>query len=82
VGKKVLELAANLGVAEIVEGKLEGTVRLETESARRGSESGDGVLGTGVQEGEGKLARKLQRGDVVLMVLLAKEQKGVEFRFN
>jgi hypothetical protein len=35
-----------------------------------------------VQEGEGKLARKLQRGDVVLMVLLAKEQKGVEFRFN
>jgi hypothetical protein len=34
---------------------------------------------TGVQKGKGKLVRELQRGDVVLMVLLAKEEKGWNF---
>jgi hypothetical protein len=29
-----------------------------------------------VQEGKGELVRKLRRGDVVLMVLLAREEKG------
>jgi hypothetical protein len=32
-----------------------------------------------VQEGEGKLVRELRHGDVVLMVLLAKEEKGWNF---
>jgi hypothetical protein len=32
-----------------------------------------------VQEGEGKSVRELRRGDVVLMVLLAKEEKGWNF---
>jgi hypothetical protein len=32
-----------------------------------------------VQEGEGELVRELQRGDVVLMVLLAREEKGWNF---
>jgi hypothetical protein len=54
-------------------------VRLETELARRGSEGGGGVLVTRVQEGEGELVRELRRGDVVLMVLLAKEEKGWNF---
>jgi hypothetical protein len=34
---------------------------------------------TGVQEGEGELVRELRRGDVVLMVLLEKEEKGWNF---
>jgi hypothetical protein len=32
-----------------------------------------------VQEGEGELVRELRRGDVVLMVLLAREEKGWNF---
>jgi hypothetical protein len=34
---------------------------------------------TGVQEGEGELVRELQYGDMVLMVLLAREEKGWNF---
>jgi hypothetical protein len=34
---------------------------------------------TGVQKGEGELVRELQRGDVVLMVLLVREEKGWNF---
>jgi hypothetical protein len=60
-------------------GSSEAAVRLEIESVRRGSKSSDGVPATRVQEGEGKLVRKLRRGDVVLMVLLAKEEKGWNF---
>jgi hypothetical protein len=54
-------------------------VRLRTEPARRGSEGGGGVPATRVQEGEGELVRELRRGDVVLMVLLAREEKGWNF---
>jgi hypothetical protein len=32
-----------------------------------------------VQEGKGELVRELRRGDVVLMVLLAREEKGWNF---
>jgi hypothetical protein len=32
-----------------------------------------------VQEGEGKSIRELQHGDVVLMVLLARKEKGWNF---
>jgi hypothetical protein len=32
-----------------------------------------------VQEGEGKLVRELQHGDVVLMVLLVRKEKGWNF---
>jgi hypothetical protein len=51
-------------------------VRLEKEPAQRGSEGGGGVPVTGVQEGEGELVREPRHGDVVLMVLLAREKKG------
>jgi hypothetical protein len=46
---------------------------------RRGSKGGGCVPATGVQEGEGKLIRELRRGDVVLMALLAREEKGWNF---
>jgi hypothetical protein len=46
---------------------------------RRGSEGGGGVPVTGVQEGKGELVRELRHGDVVLMVLLAREEKGWNF---
>jgi hypothetical protein len=32
-----------------------------------------------VQEGEGEMVRELRRGDVVLMVFLAREEKGWNF---
>jgi hypothetical protein len=54
-------------------------VRLRVEPARRGSKGDDGVPVTGVQEGEGELVRELRRRDVVLMVLLAREEKGWNF---
>jgi hypothetical protein len=54
-------------------------VRLETEPARPGSEGGDGVPATGVVGRRRKLVKEPQRGDVVLMVLLAKEKKGWNF---
>jgi hypothetical protein len=54
-------------------------VRLEIEPARRGSQGGGGVPATGVQEGEGELVRELRRGDVVLMVLLERKEKGWNF---
>jgi hypothetical protein len=65
-------------VARIVEGKLGGggLTRNRAGAARfrrRRRCSGDW------SEGEGKLVRELQRGDVVLMVLLAKEEKGWNF---
>jgi hypothetical protein len=50
-----------------------------TEPARQGSEGGGGVPATGVQEGEGESVRELRRGDVMLMLLLAREEKGWNF---
>jgi hypothetical protein len=58
---------------------LEVAVRLRTETAWLGSEGGGGVPATEVQEGEGELVRELRPGDVVLMVLLAREEKGWNF---
>jgi hypothetical protein len=40
----------------------EVAVRLDTEPARRGSEGGDGVLATGVQEGEGNWSASFSVG--------------------
>jgi hypothetical protein len=68
VGKKVQELTADLGVAGIVVGKLGGggSTRYRAGALRfRGR--------------RWKLVRDLWRADVVLMVLLAKEEKGWNF---
>jgi hypothetical protein len=51
-------------------------VRLRTQLAQRGSEGGGDVPMTRVQEGGRELVRKLRHGDVVLMVLLVREEKG------
>jgi hypothetical protein len=43
---------------------------------RRSSESGDGVPMAGMQEGDGKVARKLLRVGAVLVVSLARLRGG------
>jgi hypothetical protein len=43
---------------------------------RRSFESGGGVSAVGMQEGDGKVARKLLRVDVVLVVSLARAKRG------
>jgi hypothetical protein len=43
---------------------------------RRSSESGGGVPVVGMQESNGKVARKLLRVDVVLVVSLARAKRG------
>jgi hypothetical protein len=43
---------------------------------RRSSESGSGVPAAGMQEGDGKVARKLLRVDVVLVVSLVRAKRG------
>jgi hypothetical protein len=43
---------------------------------RRSSKSGGGVPAAGTQEGDGKVARKLLRVDVVLVVSLARAKRG------
>jgi hypothetical protein len=76
VGKKVQELTADLGVAGIVEGKLGGgsSTRYRASSARfRGRRRCSGDWSAGRRK---KLVRELRHGDVVPMVLLAKEEKG------
>jgi hypothetical protein len=79
VGKKVQELTADLEVVGIVEGKLGGGGSTKDRASTVRFRGGGGVSATGVQEGEGELVRELQRGDVVLMVLLARKEKGWNF---
>jgi hypothetical protein len=43
---------------------------------RQCSERGDGVSADGMQEGNGKVARKLLRVDVVLVVSLSRGKRG------
>jgi hypothetical protein len=51
-------------------------VRRRSELVRRSSESGGGVPAAGMQEGDRKVARKLLRVDVVLVVSLARAKRG------
>jgi hypothetical protein len=79
VGKKVQELTADLGKAGIIEGKLggNGSTRYIAGAARfRGWRRCSGDWSAGRRR---KLVRELRRGDMVLMVLLAKEEKGWNF---
>jgi hypothetical protein len=79
VGKKVQELTADLGVVRIIEGKLRGgdSTRDRAGAARfRGWRRRSGDWSAGRQR---KLVKELRRGDVMLMVLLAKEEKGWNF---
>jgi hypothetical protein len=75
VGKKIQELMADLGVVGIVERKLggSGSTRYRAGAVRfRGRRSCSGDWSAGRRR---KLVKELRRGDVVLMVLLAKEEK-------
>jgi hypothetical protein len=79
VGKKVQELTADLGVAGIVEGKLGGggSNRYRAGAARfRGQPRWSSDWSAGRRR---NLVRGLQHEDVVLMVLLTKEEKGWNF---
>jgi hypothetical protein len=51
-------------------------VRRRSKPVRRSSKSGGGVPAAGMQEGDGKVARKLLRVDVVLVVSLARAKRG------
>jgi hypothetical protein len=51
-------------------------VRQRSEPVQRSSESGGGVPAVEMQEGDGKVARKLLRVDVVLVVSLARAKRG------
>jgi hypothetical protein len=79
VGKKVQELTADLRVVGIVEGKLGGgdSTRYRAGMVRfRGRRWCSSNWSVGRRR---KLVRELRRGDVVLMVLLAKEEKRWNF---
>jgi hypothetical protein len=79
VGKKVQELTADLGVAGVIEGKLGGggSTRYRAGAVRfRGRRWCSGDWSAGRQR---KLVRELRRGDVVLMMLLARKEKGWNF---
>jgi hypothetical protein len=51
-------------------------VQWRSEPVRRSSESGGSVPVAGMQEGNEKMARKLLRVDVVLVVSLARAKRG------
>jgi hypothetical protein len=79
VGKNVQELTAILGVVGIVEGKLGGggLTRYRAGAARfRGRRWCSSDRSAGRRR---KLVRELRRGDVVLMVLFARKEKGWNF---
>jgi hypothetical protein len=79
MGKKVQELTADLGVVGIVEGKLGGggSTRYRAGAVRfRGRRRWSGDWSAIRRR---KLVKGLRRGDVVLMVLLSKEEKGWNF---
>jgi hypothetical protein len=79
VGKKVQELTAVLGVVGIVEGKLGGggSTRYRACAVRfRGRRRCSSDWSAGRRR---KLVRELRRGDVVVMVLLARKEKGWNF---
>jgi hypothetical protein len=54
-------------------------VRRRSKPVRRSFESGGGVPVAGMQEGDGKVARKLLRIDVVLVVSLVRAKRGQSF---
>jgi hypothetical protein len=65
VGEKVLELTADPGVARIEEGRCRDGGSTEDRAGAARSRGSGGVPMAGVQEGDGKVARKLLRVDMV-----------------
>jgi hypothetical protein len=74
--EKVQGLKVDSGMTGIEEERLRGDGSPEVRPVRRSSESGGGVPVAGMQEGNGKMARKFLRIDVVLVVSLAASGSG------
>jgi hypothetical protein len=69
VGENIQELTADSGLAGTEEGRCrDGSSTEDRAGAARFRGGGGGVPAAGVQEGDGKVARKLLRVDVVLVV--------------
>jgi hypothetical protein len=79
VGEKVQELTAVSGVAGIKEGRCRDGSSMEDRAGAARSRGGGSVPAAGVQEGDGKVARKLLHVDVVLVVssMRAKRERSV-----
>jgi hypothetical protein len=76
VVEKVQGLTADSGMTGIKKKGSEAMVRRRSEPVRESSKSGGGVPAAGMQEGDGKMARKLLRVDVVLVVSLSRAKRG------
>jgi hypothetical protein len=76
VGDKVQELTAESGVAGFEEGRCRDGGSTEDRAGAASYRGGGGVPAVGVQEGDGKMARKLLRVDVVLVVSSMRAKRG------
>jgi hypothetical protein len=76
VGKKVQELTAGSGVAGIEEGRCRDGGSTDNRAGAARSRGGGSVPAAGVLEGDGKVARKLLRVDVVLVVCSVRAKRG------
>jgi hypothetical protein len=76
VGEKVRELTAGSGVAGIKEGRCRDGGSTEDRAGTARYQGGGGVPVAGVQEGDRKVARKLLRVDVVLVVSSVRAKRG------
>jgi hypothetical protein len=80
VVEKVQELTAGSGVAGIEEGRCRDGGSMEDRAGAVRSRGGSSVLAAGVQEGDGKVARKLPHVDVVLVVSSVRVKRGRSIR--
>jgi hypothetical protein len=76
VGEKVQELTAGSGVAGIEEGRCTDGGSTDDRAGAARSRGGGDVPMVRVQEGDGKVARKLLRVDVVLVVSSVRAKRG------
>jgi hypothetical protein len=76
VGEKVQELTADSGVAGTEEGRCRDGGSTEDQAGAASFRGGGGVLVVGVQEGNGKVAKKLLHVDVVLVVSSVRVKRG------
>jgi hypothetical protein len=76
VGEMVPELTAGSGVARIEEERCRDGGSTENRVGAARSRGGGGVPAVGVQEGDGKVARKLLHVDVVLVVSSVRAKRG------
>jgi hypothetical protein len=76
VGEKVQELTVDSGVAGTEEGRCRDGGSTEDRAGAARSRGDGGIPAAEVQEGDGKVARKLLRIDVVLVVSSVRAKRG------